>query len=381
MNKKSKMLALTMGLTGVMSFALILNVNSLPSNLYTGATSTITYKHYNAIAETENGHGCVEFWVSCSDYSYSLTAPTEGNIVEGGDITDNPSFDWDGMDYLDKRYIPSINKQKEWGMIPVLDLGNNKITYGLFPQTVVADNDLINILNALPSSSIDETTGYYYYNGKFYQTAIGDRCDSDSHFANGTKVVDGTKYWFVCERISWVIMENSGSTYQMYSEKALHAGINWGYSNSNLYEQSQVREWLNGIGEHAGNGFFQTGLFNSNKYVQTMSFTVDDGSSTLNDNVRLLTKGEAGEDSEDSPYFANNDARKVAPTDWTAAHHACFQSGSTSFTRWWLCEANTDNTANAWGVGLGGAVGNGGPKTASGSNDRAERPVITITIE
>lgn len=107
-----------------------------------------------------------------------------------------------------------------------------------------------------------------------------------------------------------------------------------------------------------------------------MTISLDDGSSTINDNVRLLTKDEAS----DSTYFANDTARKLVPTDWTAAHHACFQNGSSSFTRWWLCEANTDNTSNAWGVGLGGAVGAGGPKTASGSNDRAERPCITLTI-
>lgn len=358
-----------------MAGGLLFSKGVSPIQIAVKASYTV-YKHYNAISATDNEHGCVEFWVSCSDYSYSLTAPTEGTIVEGGNITDNPSFDWDGMDILDERFVPSINQQKQWGMKPVVDLGNNRITYGLFPQTVVDDSDLIDTLDSLPSSSIYEQTGYYYYDGNFYQTAIGDRCDGDSHFANGQTVINGTKYWFVCEPISWVIMSNSGSTYQVYSEKAIHAGINWGYSNANVYEQSQVREWLNGIGSHSGNGFFQTGLFGSTDYLQSMTISLDDGSSTLNDYVRLLTKGEAN----DSTYFANDNARKLVPTDWAAAHHACFSSSSSSFTRWWLCEANTDSTNNAWGVGLGGAVGNGGPKTASGSNDRAERPVITLSI-
>ena len=357
----------------------IILVNEQTGNSFVGlgVSSNADYKHYNAIAPTDNEHGCLEFWVSCSDYSYTFTKPTSGTIQEGGNITDNTSFDWNGMNVLDGRYIPSLNQQKSWGMIPVLDSGNNKITYGLFPQTVIEDEGTINALNALTSSDIYEGTGYYYYNGNFYQTCDGDRCDSDSHFASGTKVVNGTKYWFICEPISWVIMSNSGSNYQVYSEKALHAGINWGYSNSDAYEQSQVRAWLNGTGTHAGSGFFQTALFNSTEYVQSMTFTLDDGSATLNDYVRLLTKDEAN----DSTYFANDNARKVVLTDWTAAHHACFQNDSSSFARWWLCEANTDNTANAWGVGLGGAVGNGGPKTASGSNDRAERPVITITVK
>lgn len=384
MKKKIILLLTTVASSATMVSALAI-LNNRESSEYAGAagiayraSSHANYKHYNAIAPTDNEHGCHEFWVDCSNYSYTLTMPTDGSIAEGGDITNNPSFDWTNMNVLDERYIPSNNQQKNWGMVPVLDSGNNRITYGLFPQTYVSDTDTINALNALTDSSIHDATGYYYYNGNFYQTAIGDRCDGDSHFADGTTVQNGTKYWFVCEPISWVIMSNSGSTYQLYSEKALHAGINWGYTNSDTYETSQVREWLNGIGTYDGKGFFQTGLFGSNQYVQKMTISLDDGSSTLNDNVRLLTKGEAS----DSTYFANDNARKLVPTDWTAAHHACFQSSSSSFTRWWLCEANTDkdNTSKAWGVGLGGAVGNGGPKTASGSNDRAERPYITLTI-
>lgn len=374
--KKSLVLALT-SLTALSTAAVTAVVfNSDGFYDFTNATGNIVYKHYNAIAPTNNEHGCCEFWVSCSDYSYSLTQPEYGTVVEGGNITDNSAFDWANMNVLDERYIPSINQQKSWGMIPVLDSGNNKITYGLFPQTYVSDSSTVAALDALTSTSIQETTGYYYYNGNFYQNCLGDRCDSDSHFADGTKVNNGTKYWFICEPISWVIMSNSGSTYQVYSEKALHAGINWGYSNTNTYETSQVREWLNGIGTYEGKGFFQIALFDSNQYAKKMTISLDDGSATLNDSVRLLTKDEAN----DSTYFANDTARKVAPTDWAAAHHACFQNGSSSFTRYWLCEANTDNTSNAWGVGLGGAVGNGGPKTASGSNDRAERPCIKITI-
>ena len=367
----------TITAAALVTVGLTISNSAINLNILSKASSSITYKHYNAIAPTDNEHGCVEFWVSCSDYSFYLSAPSEGNIVEGGDITDNPSFAWNDMNILDDRYIPSLNEQRSWGMIPTVDLGNNKITYGLYPQTLVSDSSLISTLNTLGDEYISSVNGFYYYDGVFYQTCIGYRCDSDSHFADGTKVVDGTKYWFTCEPISWVIMSNSGSTYQMYSEKALHGGINWGYTNSDAYEQSQVREWLNGIGFFEGEGFFQTALFSSNQYVQKMTISLDDGSSTLNDNVRLLTKDEAN----DSYYFANDNARKLVPTDWAAAHKVCFQSGSSSFTRWWLCEANTVNTNNAWGVGLGGAVGNGGPKTGSDSYDRAERPVITINVD
>ena len=363
-------------LMGVVATGVFISNSKSPLIFATRASSTVTYKHYNAIAPTDNGHGCCEFWVSCSDFSYSLTRPTEGNIVEGGNITDNPSFDWNGMDFLDERFVPSINQQKAWGMHPVLDLANNKITYGLYPQTYVSDSATISALDDLPESAIWETTGYYYYNGNFYQNCLGDKCDNDNHFADGTKVVDGTKYWFLCEPVSWVIMKNSGSTYQLYSEKMIHAGLTWAYSNSNIYENCQVRDWLNGTGSHLNNGFFQTGLFGSNEYVQSMTFTPDDGSSTMTDNVRLLTTDEAN----DANYFANNNARMIIITDWTAAHHACFKNGSSSYGRWWLCEANTDTTTNVWGVGLSGDVGNGGPKTGNGSKDRGERPVITISL-
>ena len=364
----------TLGLAALVAGFVIINNNSFALKI--GARGTTLYKHYNAIAATNDEHGCKEFWVSCSDYSFTLTEPTDGTIEEGGDIRNNKSFDWNGMTPLDDRFIPSNNKAKAWGMKPVLDLGNNRITYGLMPQTVVDDSDTISALNALDSSSIDETTGYYYYNGDFYQTCIGYNNDGDNHFANGTIVVDETKYWFICEPITWVIMENSSSTYLVYSEKALHGGINWGYSNSDTYETSQVRAWLNGTNTYSGQGFFQTALFNCNTYVQPMTFSLDDGSSIVNDNVRLLTKDEA----QDSTYFANDNKRMLVTSDWTAAHRVCFKNGSTSFVRWWLCEASKNKTTCAWGVGVNGGVGEGGPKTATGSYDRAERPVIKITI-
>ena len=354
---------------------LLVHNKVLPFNMGVKASYAV-YKHYNAITATDNEHGCREFWVACSDYSYVFERPTEGVIVEGGDITDNPSFDWDGMNVLDERYIPSNNQQKSWGMMPVVDQGNNRVSYGLYPQTYVSDAGLVAALDALSEDDIYDVNGYYYYNGNFYQNCLGDKCDNDNHFADGTKVVDGTKYWFLCEPISWVIMSNSGSTYQLYSEKALHAGIAWAYNNDNVYEQSQVREWLNGIGTYSSGGFLQSALYPNQNYLQTMSLSLDDGSATLNDYVRLLTKGEAN----DTTYFANNNARMIVLTDWTAAHHACFKNGSSSYGRWWLCEANTDTTTNVWGVGLSGDVGNGGPKTGNGSKDRAERPVITIAI-
>lgn len=370
-------LGLTGGIFAVASTFLFTSGNETPFfSLSMAPLNGPVYKHYNAIAATDNEHGCSEFWVSCSDFSYVLEQPTEGSIIEGGNITDNPSFDWDSMDYFDGRFIPSINQQKAWGMIPVKN--NNKVTYGLYPQTYVSDTDTIAALEALPSSSIDEKTGYYYYNGNFYQNCLGDKCDNDNHFADGTKVVNGTKYWFICEPISWVIMTNVDSTYQVYSEKLIHAGIEWAYSNTNVYEQSQVREWLNGIGSHISDGFLQTALYPELNLLQNMSLSLDDGSATLNDKVRLLTKGEA----KDTTYFVDDNARmRSTITDWSAAHHACFKNGSTMYGRWWLCEANTDTTTNAWGVGLDGAVGNGGPKTGNGSKDRCERPVITLTID
>ena len=340
------------------------------------------YKHYNAIAPTENEHGCSEFWVNCSDFSYVLEQPTEGSIVEGGNITDNPSFDWDSMDFFDGRFIPSINQQKAWGMIPVLDLPNNRVTYGLYPQSYISDADTIAALEALPSSSIDEKTGYYYYNGNFYQNCLAERCDVDSRFEDGTYFVNGEKYWFNCEPITWVIMLSEGSNYQLYSEKALHAGITWGYTNNDIYETSQVREWLNGIGSHASDGFLQTALYPELNLLQNMSLSLDDGSATLNDKVRLLTKGEG----DNKTYFPNKSSQMLVPTDWTAAHRACLNTND-FHSRWWLCEANLDisadpkrDTTMAWGVGLNGGVGNGGPKTGNGSKDRSERPVITLTI-
>ena len=374
MKKTTIYAATTIGLMALAATGLFVGKGNISSIFAARADSPVVYKHYNAIAPTDNEHGCNEFWVNCSDYSYVLEQPTSGTIVEGGDITDNPNFDWNNMDVLDGRFIPSINQQKAYGMVPVLDQENNKITFGSYPQSRVTDSDTINALDALTDSDKYEN-GYYYYNGNFYQTCIGEKRDNDNHFSDGTKVVNGTKYWFICEPISWVIMENSGSDYLVYSEYALHGGLTWGYSDADIYETSRVREWLNGIGGYNGNGFYQAALFPGNVYLQDMALSLFDGSE-INDKVRLLTEGEA----KDTTYFANDNARKVNSTDWTAAHKVCFNNDTDSHVRWWLCEANTEDATCAWGVGIGGAVGDGGKKTSGDSYDRAERPVITVTI-
>ena len=367
----------TLGLAALTAGVYMASSNSLHLSKFAKA-STI-YKHYNSIFPDDDEHGCVEFWVSCSDYSYTLEEPTGVTIIEGGDITDNPSFDWDGMNILDDRYLPSFNESERWGMSPTYDSSSDRILYGLYPQTAVEDETTYNALEALTSDDIYEQNGYYYYNGNFYQNCIGDACDGDSHFASGTKVKNGTRYWFLCERISWVTMYASGSYNTVYSEKLLNAGVQWGHSNTDVYGTSLVRDWLNGVGTHSGNGFMKSAFSNDDTFLESMQLSLDDGSSTLNDYVRLLTKAEA----KNSANFVNDGARKANITDWAAAHHACFQRGDNSFGRWWLCEGNTEitedyNTTHAWGVGLGGAVGQGGPKTGTASGDRCERPVVTI---
>lgn len=115
MKKASIYLTATLTLSALIAAGLTINNNGGPLIFAARASSPVAYKHYNAISATDNEHGCKEFWVDCSDYSYYFEAPTSGSIAEGGDIRDNHSFDWDGMDVLDERYIPSISKKKSGG--------------------------------------------------------------------------------------------------------------------------------------------------------------------------------------------------------------------------------------------------------------------------
>lgn len=135
------------------------------------------------------------------------------------------------------------------GIAPVIS--ENQITYGLYPQTHVNDETLINTLNTLGPMSYDEDTGWYRFNNQYYARKIA------TPDGRNYKFNDGEAYWFKCEPIVWDILGTARGKYSVVSHNVLDTKdyYNKQYGKRKIdgenkhptnYKYSEVRAWLNG---------------------------------------------------------------------------------------------------------------------------------------
>lgn len=117
------------------------------------------------------------------------------------------------------------------------------LEFGYYPQTVVSDASLIETLNGL--NTVDQN-GYYSFEEKLYEkkTSIVSIGTSPSYnkFTNGDYISNNTEYWFVVEPIVWRILEKTDDSYLLMSDKLIDAKL---YGQTNNYENSLIRQWLN----------------------------------------------------------------------------------------------------------------------------------------
>lgn len=207
------------------------------------------------------------------------------------------------MNSLSELVFMNCFNDEEWkkkhGVIPVLSKDGKTITYGLYPQTVVSDNALIEKLNQLPTP---ESNGWYFYNGDFYEklVATSKRYQSQSDyyeihndyykFYNGENIITGKTYWFKLEPITWNIVNNvdENGEYLVISSVLLDAHC---YdSKSNNYKESGIRAWLN-------NDFYYSAFALGNKYIQTT--TIDNSAASTVDS----SNPHACENTEDKVFL------------------------------------------------------------------------------
>lgn len=95
--------------------------------------------------------------------------------------------------------------KRELGIIPVVANDRKTLTYGIYPQTIVSDQNLITTLDSLESP---EANGWYKYNGRYYAKV---NAKNASKLSDGTTTLIGERYWFKCEKVTWdIISENEG---------------------------------------------------------------------------------------------------------------------------------------------------------------------------
>lgn len=172
------------------------------------------------------------------------------------------------------------------GIYPEIDLVNSTIKYGLYPQTIVSDENLIASLNALGESL---STAVRYGNDYYIRIKANPENDSNA-FSNGQTIVKNQEYWFKYERITWNILSSSpsgsGTDYYLLANICLDARQYDGDSNN--YKNSDLRTFLN-------SDFYSKAFALSSTYVT--STTVNNGAATTVSNNNV--------------YYTNNTTDKV----------------------------------------------------------------------
>ena len=284
-----------------MSISAITAISAIANNdnlfTFVKADNNTVWKHYAAIEASENTYGSKEFWASCSEIGHHVfNEPTSGAIIEGGDFSLTPYFSL--LTLKDDRFVPSFAKQRELGMIPVVDANN--ITYGLYPQHVVSEGeevDLLTALNALDDSDIG-INGWYVYNEKYYTKLTATPYDKGTHFDDEETIEGNHTYWFKCEAISWKILSFDENEYLLLTNDLL---------DINYYDDHKSNRSIDDKTVAPSNYFYSLVRSYLNNEFYNTAFALDD------DNVLEVTVDNSASTtrSNSNPYASDNSLDKV----------------------------------------------------------------------
>ncbi len=329
MNKKKVLLSVTVT-SMIAATGAVLAINGGLKNSSVFATNDEVWYHYAEIAPTPTRHGSKEFWASSTDgcATHIFTDPGVASI---------------DRNFLDNEYFYSLTNEDNRYIAPTSSspiINGNTVTYGIYPQTVLSDEELVSNLN---NDAIEQTNGWFLYRGEYYAKVSANPYYKDYQFDNGTTIVRKTTYWFKCEPITWNVLSDANGEYYILSSVLLDVHCYYDFESAgyeldeyrtinnkkvyhNNYEYSDIRSWLN-------NDFYNLTFALGNSHIQTI--TVDNSASTTysddnpyacdntQDNVFLPSY----QDYLNSSYgFSTDtypdDARWCKTTDWTKARGA-----------------------------------------------------------
>ncbi len=263
----------------------------------------------------------------------STSIETQASYFVEGSITYTATFTsaaFSTQTYKQK----TSDKIPYYGEVPLLSEDGKTLTYGLYPQTNVNDEELLTALNALTTP---ETNGYYFYENAYYTKLSATPLPYlDFTFDNGTVIENGTNYWFKCEPITWNVLSNNNGEYYILSSVLLDTHCYYSDTNnrviggkiiySNNYEHSDIRSWLN-------DEFYNSAFALSNSHIQTT--TVYNSASTTSPS--------------ENPYVCNDTEDKVflpSYQDYINSNYGFLDSEDYTKTR----ECKTTDWARARGA-------------------------------
>lgn len=287
-------------------------------------------------------------------------------------------------------YTEIIIENNGVGSVPVINENNRTIEYGLYPQTHVNDSALIETLNTLQPSTINN---WYLYEDNYYCKEVAKVYNNETYtFDDGTTIINGETYWFKCEVISWDILKNTDGSYLLVTSKLLDThNFYKDYNNrlennsivyANNYEQSDIRSWLN-------NYFFNTAFALNNSFVLEVN---NDNSASTSDSTKNKYACATTLDKVFLPTYQdylNNDygftsdtsvskTRECKTTDYARARGAWYNTtNQLKFNgSYWTRTATSEYSYCAWNINSAGFIST----YAVDGNSHCVRPSIYINL-
>ena len=231
------------------------------------------------------------------------------------------------------------------------------IYFGEYPQTLKADDVTV--------GDVADEDGYYLgSDGERYAKVVADPNERDYTFSNGSKVTEGSTYYFKVEPIRWrILSESDGSAFILadgiianhyYHHTSSSTTIEGETVYANNYKHSDIREWLNGeflntaFGEVA-QGIIETTEVDNSVYSTRYNSNLCACENTF-DKVFLLSRREA----TNSEYGFSSDydddtARQMTVSDYARSTGAYMFQSWKGFDcgYWWLRSPYGGDSYNA----------------------------------
>lgn len=294
-------------------------------------TYTITWENYDGTILEKD-----EKVKKGSTPTYDGAKPTKPDDSEH-------TYNWNGWDpsitqvTKDQTYKATytsapITSGEAWkiahGVIPSVSEDGKTVTYGLYPQTNVNDESLINELDKLTET---ESNGWYLYKNEYYAKTVANIVASSAAFDNGIVIANGLEYWFKCEPIKWNIIDpntklclssvllESMCYYNGHTTRTIEGQTIY----PNNYKYSDIRSWLTG-------DFYSSAFALNNSSISEV--TIDNSAAT----TMKDTNPYACESTRDKVFLPSyqdyiserygftddnviSNARMCRPTDWARA--------------------------------------------------------------
>lgn len=242
----------------------------------------------------------------------------------------------------------SASEENEWnvshGVVPSIESNEDFMSFGLYPQSNVGDERIIEELEKLKPTSFN---GFYYYNHEYYAKHVASLYSTEEEspelhsFDNGVEIIDGDSYWFKLEPIRWRIIKKESNIFTIltdrlldvirYYENALIRTIDDQTIFPNNYKYSDLRKWLN-------EDFYDSAFyFNKNGIIKTEVDNSPSSTSTEEnqyacENTIDFIFSLSYQDYQNSDYgFSSNKTRTAKTTDLSRSNNAAYDKTDIAF--------------------------------------------------